>query len=67
VVSLQRKVLGVITETDLGPAIEMMARRRLDKLGLDRWAPGARNHFIRIVPAIVTGRRLRGAGEPHGD
>ncbi len=33
---------------------------RLDKLGLDSWAPDARNHFLRIVPAIVTGRKLRG-------
>jgi uncharacterized protein len=33
---------------------------RLDRLGLESWAPGARNNFIRIVPAIVTGRRLRG-------
>jgi len=32
----------------------------LDQLGLESWAPGTRNHFIRIVPAIVTGRRLRG-------
>jgi uncharacterized protein len=32
---------------------------RLDKLGLKSWAPGDRNHFIRIVPAILTGRRLR--------
>jgi nitroimidazol reductase NimA-like FMN-containing flavoprotein (pyridoxamine 5'-phosphate oxidase superfamily) len=35
----------------------------LDKLGLDSWAPGARDHVIRIEPAIVTGRRLRGAGK----
>jgi uncharacterized protein len=33
---------------------------RLDKLGLESWAPGTRNHFLRIVPGIVTGRRLRG-------
>jgi hypothetical protein len=32
----------------------------LDKLGLESWAPGTRNHFIRIEPGIVTGRRLRG-------
>jgi uncharacterized protein len=32
----------------------------LDKIGLESWAPGIRNHFIRIVPGIVTGRRLRG-------
>jgi uncharacterized protein len=33
---------------------------RLDKLDLQSWAPGAGNHFLRIVPAIVTGRKLRG-------
>jgi uncharacterized protein len=31
----------------------------LDRLGLESWAPGTRNHFIRIEPGIVTGRRLR--------
>jgi hypothetical protein len=31
---------------------------RLDKLGLESWAPGTRDHFIRIVPGIVTGRLL---------
>jgi len=30
----------------------------LDRLGLESWAPGTRNHFIRIVPGIVTGQRL---------
>jgi uncharacterized protein len=34
---------------------------RLDRLGLESWAPGARDHFLRIVPAIVTGRKLRGS------
>jgi len=33
---------------------------RLDSLGLESWAPGTRDHFIRIVPGIVTGRRLSG-------
>jgi len=32
---------------------------RLDALGLASWAPAGRDHFIRIPPAIVTGRRLR--------
>jgi nitroimidazol reductase NimA-like FMN-containing flavoprotein (pyridoxamine 5'-phosphate oxidase superfamily) len=32
----------------------------LDKLDLESWAPGTRNHFIRIELGIVTGRRLRG-------
>jgi uncharacterized protein len=31
----------------------------LDKLRLESWASGTRDHFIRIVPGIVTGRRLR--------
>jgi nitroimidazol reductase NimA-like FMN-containing flavoprotein (pyridoxamine 5'-phosphate oxidase superfamily) len=35
---------------------------RLDKLGLESWAPGTKGHFIRIVPGIVTGRRLRAFG-----
>ena len=37
---------------------------RLDGLGLEPWAPGIRDHFIRIRPGIVTGRRLRGAEAP---
>jgi uncharacterized protein len=36
---------------------------RLDELSLESWAPGARNHFLRIVPTIVTGRKLRGSHE----
>ena len=35
---------------------------QLDKLGLESWAPGTRDHFIRIVPGIVTGRRMRAFG-----
>lgn len=31
----------------------------LRTLGLDPWAPGERDHFIRIRPEIVTGRRVR--------
>ncbi len=34
---------------------------RLGKLGLRSWAPGVRDHFIRIMPGMVTGRRLRPA------
>ena len=34
---------------------------RLEKLGLETWAPGIRDHFIRITPGMVTGRRLRRA------
>ena len=32
--------------------------RRLEHVGLVPWAPGKRDHFIRIRPAIVSGRRI---------
>ena len=32
--------------------------RRLELIGLVIWAPGQRDHFIRISPAIVNGRRI---------
>ncbi len=39
--------------------------RRLEETGLTPWAPGTRDHFIRISPTIVNGRWL-GAGPPAG-
>ncbi len=38
---------------------------RLEQLGLSSWAPGERDHFIRISPGILTGRRLRSSGPGH--
>jgi hypothetical protein len=32
--------------------------RRLEQIALVPWAPGERDHFIRISPAIVNGRRI---------
>ena len=32
---------------------------QLQKMGLSSWVPGAREHFIRISPEILNGRRLR--------
>jgi len=32
--------------------------RQLEQVGLLPWAPGKRDHFIRISPTIVNGRRL---------
>jgi uncharacterized protein len=31
---------------------------RLELAGLEPWAPGERDHFIRIAPTIVNGQRL---------
>jgi uncharacterized protein len=32
--------------------------RRLEQIGLSSWAPGRREHFIRISAGILNGRRL---------
>jgi nitroimidazol reductase NimA-like FMN-containing flavoprotein (pyridoxamine 5'-phosphate oxidase superfamily) len=32
--------------------------RRIKELGLDAWAPGDKDHWIRIRPNIVSGRRI---------
>jgi hypothetical protein len=37
---------------------------RLREVGLSSWAPGVREHFIRISPEILNGRRLRVSGQP---
>jgi hypothetical protein len=37
---------------------------RLNRVELVPWAPGARDHFIRISPTIVHGRRLGAAVMP---
>jgi len=34
--------------------------RRLERLGLDPWAPGERPFFMKIPPTIVNGRRIGG-------
>jgi uncharacterized protein len=34
--------------------------RHLEQAGLVPWAPGRRDHFIRISPTIVNGRRVGG-------
>ena len=33
-------------------------------LPITAWAPGERNHYVRISPSAITGRRI---GEPQGD
>ncbi len=35
---------------------------RLRKRPLDPWAPGAKTHYVRILPAVLTGRRISAAG-----
>jgi hypothetical protein len=37
---------------------------RLRKLPLHPWAPGAKAHYVRILPAALTGRRIRAPSDP---
>jgi hypothetical protein len=41
--------------------------RHLEEAGLISWAPGNRDHFIRISPEIVNGRRVTVRGELTGN
>jgi nitroimidazol reductase NimA-like FMN-containing flavoprotein (pyridoxamine 5'-phosphate oxidase superfamily) len=41
--------------------------RQLEEVDLDPWAPGKRDHFIRISPEIVNGRRISAGGQLTGD
>ena len=48
--------------TAIGPSTEVTdpgELARLRTIGLRSWAPGERDHFIRISPVMLNGRRLR--------
>jgi uncharacterized protein len=54
--------------TAIGPSREVTDPgeiRRLKTIGLSSWAPGARDHFIRISPEILNGRHLYAHGQHH--
>jgi uncharacterized protein len=47
-----------------GEAIEVtdpVELARLRRLPLEPWAPGAKAHYVRILPAALTGRRIAAA------
>jgi uncharacterized protein len=51
--------------TAVGPSSEVTdpgELTRLRTIGLKPWAPGERDHFIRISPVMLNGRRLRTIG-----
>ena len=54
--------------TAIGPSTEVTdpdERARLRTIGLKSWAPGERDHFIRISPVMLNGRHLHtGSGQP---
>jgi len=53
-----------------GEAIEVTDGQelaRLSTLPLHPLAPGQKSHYVRILPALVTGRRITAAGQPGRD
>jgi hypothetical protein len=40
---------------------------RLQKIDLSSWTHGVREHFVRISPQMLNGRRLRAHGQEDGD
>jgi uncharacterized protein len=51
--------------TAIGPSHEVTDPdeiARLEQVGISSWAPGERDHFIRISPGILHGRRLTAHG-----
>jgi uncharacterized protein len=52
--------------TAIGPSREVTDPGEiggLQKIGLSSWAPGLREHFIRISPVLLSGRYLRASGQ----
>ena len=52
--------------TCIGPSREVTDPKeisRLQTIGLSSWAPGPRDHFIRISPEILNGRYLHANGQ----
>ena len=50
-----------------GEAVEVTEPAELARLGelpLYPWAPGAKSRYVRILPAVLTGRRISAAGGP---
>jgi nitroimidazol reductase NimA-like FMN-containing flavoprotein (pyridoxamine 5'-phosphate oxidase superfamily) len=39
---------------------------RLRQLRLHPWAPGVKTHYVRILPAVLTGRRISAPAGPSG-
>jgi len=56
--------------TAIGPSREVTDPEdigRLQKMDLSSWAHGAREHFIRVSPELLNGRRLRAHGRQDRD
>jgi nitroimidazol reductase NimA-like FMN-containing flavoprotein (pyridoxamine 5'-phosphate oxidase superfamily) len=49
---------SVVVRGELAEVTGRSELARLRKLPLQVWAPGARSRYVRILPAVLTGRRI---------
>ena len=57
---------SVLVRGEVIEVTDLAELARLRKLPLDPWAPGAKTHYVRILPAVLTGRRIcPPGGAPH--
>ena len=53
---------SVIVRGEIAEVTDRAELARLRELPLRVWGPGARNHYVRILPAVLTGRRITAPG-----
>ena len=57
-----RTAWSVIVRGEITEVTDRAELARLRDLPLRVWAPGARHHYVRILPAVLTGRRIAAPG-----
>jgi uncharacterized protein len=53
---------SVIVRGEITEVTDRAELERLRELPLRAWAPGVRDRYVRILPAVLTGRRIAAAG-----
>jgi uncharacterized protein len=53
---------SVIVRGEITEVTDQAELERLRELPLQVWAPGVRDRYVRILPAVLTGRRIAAAG-----
>ena len=61
------RVWSVVIRGEAVEVTDPAELKRLSELPLYPSAPGAKRHYVRILPAALTGRRFSGAGRLHAD
>ncbi len=58
---ITRSGWSVIVRGEITEVTNRAELPRLLELPLEAWAPGARNRYVRLLPAVLTGRRIEAA------